>query len=74
MSRFSAAGHLIAWAGLCPGQNESAGQMHVLAAAQRRSLTENDPASLNRRMRARRGTAIKVPARDGGYERRAFLS
>ena len=26
MSRFSTAGHLIAWAGLCPGQNESAGK------------------------------------------------
>jgi transposase len=26
MSRFHAAGHLIAWAGLCPGQNESAGK------------------------------------------------
>jgi len=26
MSRFPAAGHLVAWAGLCPGQNESAGK------------------------------------------------
>ena len=26
MSRFSTDGHLIAWAGLCPGQNESAGK------------------------------------------------
>jgi hypothetical protein len=26
MSRFSTAGHLVAWAGLCPGQNESAGK------------------------------------------------
>ena len=26
MSRFSTAGHLVAWAGLCPGQNESAGR------------------------------------------------
>ena len=26
MSRFPTAGHLIAWAGLCPGQNESAGR------------------------------------------------
>jgi transposase len=26
MSRFASAGHLIAWAGLCPGQNESAGK------------------------------------------------
>ena len=26
MSRFPSAGHLIAWAGLCPGQNESAGK------------------------------------------------
>jgi transposase len=26
MSRFSSAGHLVAWAGLCPGQNESAGK------------------------------------------------
>lgn len=26
MSRFATAGHLIAWAGLCPGQNESAGK------------------------------------------------
>jgi transposase len=26
MSRFPAAGHLLAWAGLCPGQNESAGK------------------------------------------------
>src|SRR4030081_3343080 len=26
MSRFPTAGHLVAWAGLCPGQNESAGQ------------------------------------------------
>jgi transposase len=26
MSRFETAGHLIAWAGLCPGQNESAGK------------------------------------------------
>jgi len=25
MSRFPTAGHLVAWAGLCPGQNESAG-------------------------------------------------
>ena len=25
MSRFPTAGHLIAWAGLCPGKNESAG-------------------------------------------------
>lgn len=26
MSRFSTAGHLVAWSGLCPGQNESAGK------------------------------------------------
>jgi transposase len=26
MSRFPMAGHLVAWAGLCPGQNESAGK------------------------------------------------
>jgi transposase len=26
MSRFPTAGHLLAWAGLCPGQNESAGR------------------------------------------------
>ena len=26
MSRFATAGHLIAWSGLCPGQNESAGK------------------------------------------------
>ena len=26
MSRFPTAGHLIAWAGLCAGQNESAGK------------------------------------------------
>jgi len=26
MSRFATAGHLIAWAGFCPGQNESAGK------------------------------------------------
>jgi transposase len=26
MSRFATAGHLIAWAGMCPGQNESAGK------------------------------------------------
>lgn len=26
MSRFATAGHLLAWAGLCPGQNESAGK------------------------------------------------
>lgn len=26
MSRFPTAGHLVAWAGMCPGQNESAGK------------------------------------------------
>jgi transposase len=26
MSRFATAGHLVAWVGLCPGQNESAGK------------------------------------------------
>jgi transposase len=26
MSRFSTAGHLVSWAGLCPGENESAGK------------------------------------------------
>jgi transposase len=26
MSRFASAGHLVAWAGLCPGQNQSAGK------------------------------------------------
>lgn len=26
MSRFPTAGHVVAWAGLCPGQNESAGK------------------------------------------------
>jgi transposase len=26
MGRFPTAGHLVAWAGLCPGQNESAGK------------------------------------------------
>ena len=26
MSRFPTAGHLLAWAGMCPGQNESAGK------------------------------------------------
>jgi transposase len=26
MSRFATAGHLLAWAGMCPGQNESAGK------------------------------------------------
>ena len=33
MSRFPTAGHLIAWAGLCPGQNESAGKRKGLACA-----------------------------------------
>ena len=28
MSRFPTAGHLLAWAGLCPSQNESAGKRH----------------------------------------------
>ena len=27
MSRFETAGHLASWAGVCPGQNESAGRM-----------------------------------------------
>jgi transposase len=26
MGRFPTAGHLLAWAGMCPGQNESAGK------------------------------------------------
>lgn len=26
MDRFATAGHLVAWAGLCPGQNESGGK------------------------------------------------
>ena len=26
MNRFATAGHFVAWAGLCPGQNESAGK------------------------------------------------
>ena len=26
MSRFATAGHLLAWAGMCPGQNQSAGK------------------------------------------------
>jgi transposase len=26
MSRFATAGHLVAWAGMCPGQNQSAGK------------------------------------------------
>jgi transposase len=29
MSRFPTAGHLVAWAGMCPGQNESAGKRKI---------------------------------------------
>ena len=41
MSRFPTAGHLLAWAGLCPGQNESAGKRKSLAPAQGRALAED---------------------------------
>lgn len=37
MSRFPTAGHLVAWAGLCPGQNESAGKR------KRSRLRKGDP-------------------------------
>ncbi len=35
MNRFPDAGHLVAWAGLCPGQNESAGKRKSVAPTQR---------------------------------------
>jgi transposase len=37
MSRFPTAGHLVAWAGMCPGQNESAGKR------KRSRLRKGDP-------------------------------
>jgi transposase len=41
MSRFATAGHLVAWSGLCPGQNESEGQAQAHATAQGRPLAED---------------------------------
>ena len=46
MTRFPTAGHLIAWAGLCPGQNESAGTNGDLRACAK-ALLGSRPCSCN---------------------------
>jgi transposase len=39
MSRFADAGHLVSWAGLCPGNNESAGKRFFRPHAERQPLS-----------------------------------
>jgi transposase len=70
MSRFPSAGHLASWAGLCPGNNESAGKRYsgrtrkgskwlrqVLMEAAHAAVRTKDtyPAAQYRRLAARRG-------------------
>ena len=50
MSRFPSARHLASWAGMCPGNNESAGKRERRQDAQRQSLVADGP----RRGRPRR--------------------
>jgi transposase len=54
MSRFATAGHLVAWAGLCPGQNESAGMLVQCAWAASRKKDSYYKAQFNR-LKSRRG-------------------
>ena len=42
MTRFATAGHLVSWAGLCPGQNESAGKRKPLAFAKGCPLAQDN--------------------------------
>ncbi len=43
MNRFPTAGHLLAWAGLCPGQNESAGKTQALAPGAKATVGSRQP-------------------------------
>lgn len=63
MSRLPRAGHLVAWAGLCPGQNESAGKRKVFALRKGAPLAQEHA----RTMRLGR------QAREGQYYRAQFL-
>ena len=46
MSRFPTAGHLLAWAGMCPGQNESAGKRKSSRLRKGRALAEDHPRAM----------------------------
>jgi transposase len=59
LSRFPTAGHLASWAGLCPGQNESAGK-------QRSSRTRKGSAALRE--------ALTEAARAAGRTRHCYLA
>ena len=52
MSRFPTAGHLISWAGLCPGNDESAGKRR--STRSRRALAEDDARAVRLPPAARR--------------------
>jgi transposase len=74
--RFPSAGHLTSWAGLCPGQNESAGKRHtgktrkgnrwlrsaLVEAAQAATRSRTYLAAQFRRLRARRGAKKAIVA------------
>ncbi|MGH2344648.1 MAG: transposase, partial [Chloroflexota bacterium] len=69
MTRFPSAGHLASWAGLCPGQHQSAGKQHsgrirkgspwlrtaLVEAARSAGRTQTYLGALYRRLAARRG-------------------
>ena len=57
MSRFATAGHLVSWAGMCPGNNESAGKQYSGHTRQGQQLATRSP----RRGRHRRGPQQEQP-------------
>src|SRR3979411_2890049 len=61
MSRFPTAGHLVAWAGLCPGQNESAGKRKPVASAQGGALAEDDAGPMRMGGQAKEGQLLQSP-------------
>src|ERR1700736_3945691 len=64
MSRFPTAGHLVAWAGLCPGQNESAGKRKPAppcAGAPGGALVEDDARPMRLGGQAEKGQLLQSP-------------
>ena len=70
MARFPTAGHLISWAGLCPRNDESAGQAPLHACAQERHLVEAHAGHRRLGRRARQGQLLACPVAPQSTSRR----
>lgn len=78
MTRFPGAGHLISWAGLCPGSDESAGKRHSIRVRKRGTwlkctLVTAAWAAVRVRSSYLHGQFLRIKARRGPRAFRQFL-